>query len=67
MATITINGKEREVVSGTSVWRRVESLGLHPQAVAVEYNREILRRDDYTETALVDGDQLEIVRFVQGG
>jgi len=67
MATITVNGKQRDVAAGTSVWQLVESLGLHPQAVAVEYNREILRRDDYVTSVLADGDQLEIVRFVQGG
>lgn len=67
MATITVNGKRHEAPAGASVRDLVESLGLHPQAVAVEYNREILRRDDYKSTVLTDGDQLEIVRFVQGG
>lgn len=67
MAHITVNGKRREVAADTSVRDLVESLDLHPQAVAVEYNREILRRDDYAVTVLADGDRLEIVRFVQGG
>lgn len=67
MATITVNGKPRRVEPDTSVRDLIETLDLHPQAVAVECNREILRRSDYAKTILADGDRLEIVRFVQGG
>ena len=35
--------------------------------VAVELNREIVSRDAWPQTALRDGDKLEIVHFVGGG
>ena len=42
-----------------------------PQAaarmVAVERNGEIVPRPRWAETAIADGDRIEIVRFVQGG
>jgi thiamine biosynthesis protein ThiS len=35
--------------------------------VAVELNRQIVSRAQWPETALNDGDHLEIVHFVGGG
>lgn len=35
--------------------------------VAVELNRQIVPREQWTQTSLSDGDQLEIVHFVGGG
>ena len=35
--------------------------------VAVELNRDIVPRDRWAETALNEGDRLEIVHFVGGG
>ena len=35
--------------------------------VAVELNREIVQRAQWTATTLNDGDKLEIVHFVGGG
>ena len=67
MPKVTVNGKQREVPDGSSVTDLLRKLGLDPRAVAVEYNREILKRDVYGETAIQQGDTLEIVRFVQGG
>ena len=67
MPTVSVNGKEREVNAGATVLDLLTSLALQPRIVAVEYNREILKRVLYSDTELCDGDGLEIVRFVQGG
>jgi sulfur carrier protein len=45
----------------------VESLGMKPDRVAVELNRDIVPRDRWSETLLHEGDHLEIVHFVGGG
>ncbi len=45
-------------------WR---SLGMKPDRVAIELNREIVPRDRWPQTPLRDGDRLEIVHFVGGG
>jgi sulfur carrier protein len=45
----------------------VETLGMKPDRVAVELNRDIVPRDRWPETPLKDGDRLEIVHFVGGG
>lgn len=52
---------------GLTVAKLLEDLDLTPETVAVELNREIVRRGDYVGVELQPGDKLEIVRFVQGG
>lgn len=63
-----INGDERDFESKPSTLAAlVESLGMKPDRVAVELNRDIIPRDRWGETLLNDGDRLEIVHFVGGG
>jgi sulfur carrier protein len=64
---ITLNGERREVAAGSSLLELLAGLGLDPRAVAVERNGEVLPRARIAEVTLLDGDRLEIVRFVQGG
>jgi sulfur carrier protein len=45
----------------------IETLGMKADRVAVELNRDIVPRDRWTQTALSEGDRLEIVHFVGGG
>ncbi len=63
---LTINGEGREVAAAT-VLALLEELGLNPQATVVELNHAIVDRGAYQETALADGDVLELVRIVGGG
>ncbi len=63
---VTINGEAREIAA-TNLAALVEELGMKPDRIAVELNREIVRRERWAETALHDGDRLEIVHFVGGG
>jgi sulfur carrier protein len=63
---IKINGEESEMATGTTVAQLLEQLKFTPRNVAVELNRRLLRSDRY-ETALKDGDAVEIVTFVGGG
>jgi sulfur carrier protein len=64
---ITVNGEPRDVPDGISVRGLVEHLGLTDGPVAVERNREVIRRNAHAETSLQDGDEIEIVHFVGGG
>ena len=67
MATIVLNGEARPIADGTTVAALVAELGLRPQQVAVEKNREIVARAAHADEVLHDGDVLEIVTFVGGG
>ncbi|HXY78200.1 MAG TPA: sulfur carrier protein ThiS [Candidatus Acidoferrales bacterium] len=63
---LTING-ETQISSAETLGALVEGLGMKPDRVAIELNREIVPRDQWPQTPLHDGDRLEIVHFVGGG
>lgn len=65
--SITVNGEPRNVPEGSTVGDLVRALGLLPQQVAVERNKEIVRRADHATTVLAGGDRLEVVTFFGGG
>jgi thiamine biosynthesis protein ThiS len=50
-----------------TVQELLERLGLDPRGIVVELNRRIVRRPEIGQTALQDGDVLELVHFVGGG
>jgi thiamine biosynthesis protein ThiS len=64
---LQINGEEREFAAAMSLSALIGQLGMKPDRVAVELNREIVRREKWPETSLAEGDCLEIVQFVGGG
>jgi thiamine biosynthesis protein ThiS len=65
--TITLNGEVRAVAAGSTVASLLAELGLRDRQVAVERNKQIVRRPDRATTELLDGDQLELVTFFGGG
>ena len=64
---LQINGDSREFSSPLTLAGLVEQLGMKQDRVAVELNHEIVSRDRWQQTNLVEGDRLEIVHFVGGG
>ncbi len=64
---LMINGEERAFSELDDVSGLVAALGLDPRKVAVERNLEIVPRSTYGQTALSDGDRIEIVHFIGGG
>ena len=67
MITLSVNGSERSMAPGANVALLLESLDLAGKRVAVERNGEIVPRSQFGNTALEQGDQLEIVVAVGGG
>jgi len=65
---LIINGESREFSeSSLSLSILLEKLGMKADRVAVELNRQIVRREQWPSTPLKDDDRLEIVHFVGGG
>jgi thiamine biosynthesis protein ThiS len=63
---IKVNGDARDLPEGETVRALVSRYNLKPEKVAIELNRRLLRSERY-DTALSDGDEVEIVTFVGGG
>ena len=64
---IKVNDEAVEVPEGTTLDQLVEQLALAPERLAIELNREVVRRAEWPLTSLTEGDRVEIVHFVGGG
>ena len=64
---IAINGETQSFDAALTVEQLLGRIGLDHRKVAVERNLEIVPKSSYGETALSDGDRLEIVHFIGGG
>jgi thiamine biosynthesis protein ThiS len=64
---VYINGESREVQGNPSLADLISQLDLPAARIAVEVNREVVRRSEWSETMLRDQDRIEVVHFVGGG
>jgi len=62
-----VNGERRRIGEGTTVLSLLRELSLPMTRVAVERNLSLVRKAEFAETVLSEGDRLEIVTFVGGG
>ena len=64
---VRVNGEIRSVADQSTLSDLVDDLSLAPARIAVELNGEVVRRNNWAETVLSEGDRLEVVHFVGGG
>ncbi|TWT44621.1 Sulfur carrier protein ThiS [Phycisphaerae bacterium RAS1] len=64
---LMVNGEEKTLQDVRTVADLLAQFDLPPQRVAVELNQNLVRRANFEQQALSEGDQLEIVTFVGGG
>ena len=62
-----VNGQHKEWNEGMTVADLLEREHYRTERVAVERNGQIVRREEFAETALQEEDVLEVVSFVGGG
>ena len=67
MIAVTINGRKFDLVGPTRLVDYLESRGLTGRRLAVAVNGTVLRKEEFEDVTLSDGDRLEIVRPVGGG
>ncbi|MGU3537126.1 sulfur carrier protein ThiS [Methylobacterium sp. A54F] len=68
---LTVNGQTRdcEAANIEALFRiEAEETGLDsPQGIAIALNGRVVRRRDWADTPVREGDRVEIVRAMQGG
>ena len=67
MIEATINGESREIPENLTLRELLRHLKLSEERVAIERNRQIVRREEWESIRVEAGDQLEVVHFVGGG
>jgi thiamine biosynthesis protein ThiS len=64
---ILVNGEPRRLPGPATAADLLRHLGLDARTVVVELNRQIIRGPRLADTALANGDVVELVHFVGGG
>ena len=65
--SIRLNGELTVISAKSTLEDLVAKLNLVPQRIAIELNREVIKRTLWVTKELSDGDIVEIVYFVGGG
>ena len=64
---ILLNGESREVAKEIRLDQLLDFFSLPQQRIAIEINNNVIRRADWPETVIGEGDKIEVVHFVGGG
>ena len=67
MINLIVNGKARSIEESIQLEAYISSFGVNLDHVAVGYNGEVIKKEEFSKVRLIDGDVLEIVRPVGGG
>lgn len=67
MTSVTVNGEPRELPEDATVETAVRELGVPDRGVAVAVDGDVVPRGDWASTPVRDGQQVEVLRAVQGG
>lgn len=67
MIEIQLNGKPYSLSEGVNIDSLLKELSIPKGKVAIELNRKVLHKENYTKTVLKNNDQVEIVTFIGGG
>ena len=67
MITLKVNGKAREIADGMDLSAYLATIDVNMRFIAVGYNGQVIRKEDFAAVKLHPGDALEIVRPVGGG
>jgi len=64
---VTINGEKRELAENLTISEILKNLELPSERVAVELNKEVVRKKDWENIKVNDADKIEVIHFVGGG
>ena len=67
LVEITVNGERRQIPSDQTIATMLFWLQLPSDRIAVELNRQIVRKRDWEKTLVPPASQIEVVEFVGGG
>lgn len=64
---IIVNGETKQIESELNLQELLKKLEIPTERVAIELNKTVVRKKDWTEVKVADSDKIEIIHFVGGG
>lgn len=64
---VFINGEAKEIENDLNLTDLLKHFSLPDQRIAIELNKEVVRKKDWNTIEIKDSDKIEIVHFVGGG
>ncbi len=64
---IIVNGEELTLNSDTTIEELLQKLKIKDKVMAVAVNMNIIKKDDWKNYKIKEGDKIELLHFVGGG
>jgi sulfur carrier protein len=64
---VLINGETRNIENELNLRELLEKLELPTTRIAIELNKDVVRKKDWESIKISDADKIEIIHFVGGG
>ena len=64
---VFINGEIKELGAPVNLKKLLQLLALPSERIAIELNRQVVRKKDWENIEVGEGDRLEVIHFVGGG
>jgi thiamine biosynthesis protein ThiS len=64
---VLVNGETKEIPAELSLTELLEHLSMPSRLLAIELNKEVVRRKDWENIKIRDADVIEVIHFVGGG
>lgn len=64
---VKVNGKDIQIVQGTTVSQLFEIIETDPRGTAIAVNSKIAKKDEWDTRELLDGDDILIIKAAYGG
>ena len=64
---VFINGETKEIKQQFNLLELLKEFSLPSERIAIELNKEVVRKKDWESIIVNDADKIEIVHFVGGG
>ncbi len=64
---VLVNGETKEIPNEVNLSELLKNLSLPSERIAIELNKEVVRKRDWENVKVADADKIEIIHFVGGG
>ena len=64
---VFINGETKEISGEINLSDLLEQFSLPRERIAVELNKQVVRKKDWETVKISDADKIEVIHFVGGG